>query len=77
MTNIEKSRINNLKLIEDQLRTLVNKVDELGWKYNYKEDKELIENVAHISNMVRHLAIDVGTVRADLYLDWNKNYVTH
>lgn len=77
MTNIEKSRINNLKLIEDQLRTLANKVDELGWKYNYKEDKELIENVAHISNMVRHLAIDVGTVRADLYLDWNKNYVTH
>lgn len=77
MTNIEKSRINNLKLIEDRIRTLANKVDELGWKYNYKEDKELIENVAHISNMVRHLAIDVGTVRTDLYLDWNKNYVTH
>lgn len=66
MTDLEKTRINKLILVEDQLRMLSDKVIKLGWKYNYKDDKELIEDVTYLFSNLRNLASDVASVRADL-----------
>ena len=71
MTDLEKTRINKLVLVEDQLRMLADKAIKLGWKYNYKDDKELIEDVTYLFSNLRNLANDIGSVRADLYLDWS------
>ena len=75
MTDLEKARLNKLFLVEGQLGTLADKAIKLGWKYNYKDDKELIEDVTYLFNNLRNLANDIGNVRCDLYMEWNKEKV--
>ena len=75
MTDLEKAKIKRLVEIEKNLSNLLPKIRELGWEFNYLKNKKLIEDINYIENQVKYAWSDIGSVRADLWLDWNKDVV--
>ena len=75
MTDLEQSKIKRLVEIEKNLNNLLPKIRELSWEFNYLDNKKLIEDVNYIGRQVRNAWSDIGGVRADLWLQWNKEEI--
>ena len=73
MTDYEKAILNKLFSIENNLRELQPKIEELGYNFVYTKDKELIDGIEYLRQKIRFMAADVGSIRADLFNDWNKD----
>ena len=75
MTDLEQSKIKRLVEIEKNLNNLLPKIRELSWEFNYLDNKKLIEDIDYIERQVTYAWGDIGSVRADLWLQWNKEEV--
>ena len=75
MTDLEQSKIKRLVDIEKNLNNLLPKIRELSWEFNYLDNKKLIEDIDYIERQVRNAWSDIGGVRADLWLQWNKEEI--
>ena len=75
MTDLEQSKIKRLVEIEKNLNNLLPKIRELGWEFNYLDNKKLIEDIDYIERQVRNAWSDIGGVRAALWLQWNKEEI--
>lgn len=73
MTDYEKAILNKLFSIENNLRELQPKIEELGYNFVYTKDKELIDGIEYLRLKIQYMAADVGNIRADLFNDWNED----
>jgi hypothetical protein len=75
MTDQEKAKIKRLVKIEKNLSNLLPKIRELSWEFNYLKNKKLIEDIYYIHGQVQNAWSDIGSIRADLWLEWNKEEI--
>lgn len=70
MTEKNKHKINRLVACEKQLKEMRTWLHPIHEKYNYNTDKELVEIIGKIDLFLGYVASDIGTIRADLWLEW-------
>ena len=75
MTDQEKAKIQRLVEIEKNLSNLLPKIRALCWEFDFLHNEKLIEDINYIENQVKYAWGDIGSVRADLWLEWNKEEI--
>lgn len=72
MTGEKQHKINRLVACEKQLREMSTWLYPIHEKYNYNTDKELVEIISKIDQFLNYVASDIGSIRADLWLEWEE-----